>query len=205
MKRSILAVFATALAASNLAACGTITQGTTQDIAITTTPPGAHCDLTRKGRLVATVDKTPNTVTVDKTKNDIHMTCALPGYRDASAKLESGYGIGTFGNIIFGGAVGWAIDSATGADNKYPSSAMVNFIPLAPPSMASAAAPAATPAPPSSGFYRSEADAQPNVSGDNAHVWNDGYGRRHLYAATSDLYAAPPARMDPWHGYGDGN
>ncbi len=57
---------------------------------------------------------------VDKTKNDILLTCKLVGYQDASANLESGYGAGTFGNIILGGGIGWAIHSATGADNKYP-------------------------------------------------------------------------------------
>lgn len=142
MKISTLAAFAAAVAASNLAACGTITQGTAQNIAITSTPPGAHCDLTRKGEHVATLDQTPGTVKVDKTKNDILMTCTLAGYQDASVNLESGYGAGTFGNIILGGVIGWGIDSATGADNKYPSSATMNFVPVG-----TAAAPAAvTPA-----------------------------------------------------------
>jgi hypothetical protein len=120
---------AVALTASCLAGCGTITQGTSQNITITSTPPGGHCDLTRKGEHVATLDTTPGTVKVDKTKNDILLTCKLTGYQDASANLESGYGAGTFGNIILGGGIGWAIDSATGADNKYPSSAAVQFIP----------------------------------------------------------------------------
>ena len=123
-------VSAVALTASCLAGCGTITQGTSQNITITSTPPGGHCDLTRKGEHVATLDATPGTVKVDKTKNDILLTCKLAGYQDASANLESGYGAGTFGNIILGGGIGWAIDSATGADNKYPSSAAVQFIPV---------------------------------------------------------------------------
>jgi hypothetical protein len=123
-------VSAVALTASCLAGCGTITQGTSQNITITSTPPGGHCDLTRKGEHVATLDTTPGTVKVDKTKNDILLTCKLTGYQDASANLESGYGAGTFGNIILGGGIGWAIDSATGADNKYPSSAAVQFIPV---------------------------------------------------------------------------
>jgi len=72
-------------------------------------------------------------VKVDKTKNDILMTCTLAGYQDASVNLESGYGVGTFGNIILGGGIGWAIDSASGADNKYPSSADVKFVPLGAP------------------------------------------------------------------------
>ncbi len=125
-----------------LAGCGTITQGTSQDIAITSNPSGAHCDLTRKGEHVATLDKTPGSVKVDKTKNDILLTCSMTGYQDASVNLESGYGIGTFGNIILGGGIGWAIDSATGADNKYPSSANVQFVPAgAPPAPAAKASP----------------------------------------------------------------
>jgi hypothetical protein len=113
-----------------LAGCGTITQGTSQNITITSNPSGAHCDLTRKGEHVATLDQTPGTVKVDKTKNDILLTCKLAGYQDASTNLESGYGAGTFGNIILGGVIGWGIDSATGADNKYPSSANVQFVPV---------------------------------------------------------------------------
>lgn len=130
MKTILGTASAVAVAAISLAGCGTITQGTHQDIAIISTPPGAHCELTRKGAHLATVDKTPGTVKVDKTKNDILLTCSLPGYQEASTNLESGYGAGTFGNIILGGGIGWAIDSASGADNKYPSSANVQFIPL---------------------------------------------------------------------------
>ncbi len=127
MRFKIAAVCAASCVA--LAGCGTITQGTSQNITVTSTPPGAHCDLTRTGEHVATLDKTPGVVKVDKTKNDIMLTCDMAGYQQASVNLESGYGAGTFGNIILGGVIGWGIDSATGADNKYPSSASVQFIP----------------------------------------------------------------------------
>jgi len=130
MKFTVGTATAVALAASCLAGGGTITQGTSLNITITSTPSGAHCDLTRKGEHVATLDKTPGTVKVDKTKNDIMLNCTLAGYQDASTNLESGYGAGTFGNILLGGVIGWGIDSATGADNKYPSSAQVQFVPI---------------------------------------------------------------------------
>jgi hypothetical protein len=132
MKYHVVAALAAAVAASCLAGCGTITQGTSQNITITSSPPGGHCDLTRKGEHVATLDHTPGTVKVDKTKNDILLTCNLAGYQEANANLESGYGAGTFGNIILGGGIGWAVDSATGADNKYPSTANVQFVPTNP-------------------------------------------------------------------------
>jgi hypothetical protein len=133
---------AVAVIASCLSGCGTITQGTSQNITITSVPPGGHCDLTRKGEHVATLDATPGAVKVDKTKNDILLTCKLAGYQDASVNLESGYGAGTFGNIILGGGIGWAIDSATGADNKYPSTANVQFVPMGATPMPATAAPA---------------------------------------------------------------
>lgn len=127
-----------------LAGCGTITQGTNQLITVTSTPSGGRCELTREGEHVGTVDQTPGTVKVSKTKHDITMTCSLSGYRDATVNLQSGYGWGTFGNVILGGAVGWGIDSATGADNKYPNVADVTFVPVS-------AAPAAAPAPAAGG------------------------------------------------------
>jgi hypothetical protein len=119
-----------------VAGCGTITQGTTQSIKITTTPPGATCEFTRKGQHLATLDSTPGSVEVDKTKNEITLTCKKDGYQDVSAPLPSGYGAGTFGNIILGGGIGWAIDSATGADNKYPSNANIVFAPVGEPAAA---------------------------------------------------------------------
>ena len=153
MKYSNLAALAAVFAALNLAACGTITQGTSQDITVTSIPAGAHCDFTRKGEHLATIDRTPGTVTVDKTKHDILLTCNLPGYQQASVNLESGYGAGTFGNIILGGVIGWGIDEATGAVNKYPTSAKVQFVPLggvpaAGPAAARTAAPIAQTPPP---------------------------------------------------------
>lgn len=134
MTRSILTAAAVLACASALSGCGTITQGISQDIAISSTPPGAQCDLTRPdGTNVGSLAHTPGSLNVRKSKYDLLMTCTLPGYQTASTHLVSGYGIGTFGNIILGGGIGWAIDSSTGADNKYPSSADVTFVPVGQP------------------------------------------------------------------------
>jgi hypothetical protein len=118
-----------ALAAPLLTACGTIVEGTHQDIAISSTPDGAHCDATRKGQKLGSVDSTPGKMTVRKTKDDILLKCTKVGYQDGSQYLHSGMAAGTFGNIIAGGLIGWGVDSATGADNKYPESVNVQLIP----------------------------------------------------------------------------
>jgi len=130
MKSIIGAATAAALAAVTLSGCGTITQGTSQDIAISTSPPGGHCELNRHGEHVASLYSTPNSVVVDKSTKDITVTCAKPGYQTASLNLESDPSLGLFGNAIIGGLIGVGIDYATGAANKYPNSALVPLAPV---------------------------------------------------------------------------
>jgi hypothetical protein len=113
-----------------LSGCGTIIEGTSQDIAVSTTPDGAHCDMTRKDEHVASIQRTPDKVHIKKTKNDILLVCTKDGYQNSSEYLHSGMAAGTFGNIIAGGVIGWGIDSATGADNEYPESVNVNLVPV---------------------------------------------------------------------------
>jgi hypothetical protein len=126
----IITIAALAALSAALSGCGTIIQGTHEDIAVSTTPDGAQCDLTRKGEHLATINATPSKVTVRKTKDDILLTCNKVGYQNSSQYLHSGMAAGTFGNIIAGGVVGWGIDSATGADNEYPDAVNVQLVPV---------------------------------------------------------------------------
>jgi ABC-type proline/glycine betaine transport system substrate-binding protein len=118
------------------AACASIGSGTTQTIAVNTNPPGAQCGLFREGFRIATVQTTPGTATVDKTKHDIAIICVLAGHDQAQYYNRSQAEAMTFGNLIIGGGIGWAIDSASGADNKYDSPVNINLVPLAPGSNA---------------------------------------------------------------------
>ena len=120
-----------------LAGCASISHGTTQQIALTTEPPGATCTLSRQGLSIATVAETPAVALVQRDKRDILATCSKPGYQTAIRTLHSGVADSSFGNILVGGLIGVAIDSANGADNEYPGSVS---IPLTPdPSDAAAA------------------------------------------------------------------
>jgi hypothetical protein len=125
LKKIILPLAAMAL----LSACSTISDGTTQEIVINTNPEGANCALMREGVAVARVNPTPGAATVQKTKHDITVVCTKPGFQQATFMNKSGVAANTFGNIILGGGIGWAIDSATGADNKYESPVNVTMIP----------------------------------------------------------------------------
>lgn len=128
--RFIWRALAVTVSAIYLCGCSTIIEGTSQRIAVATSPPGGYCSLKRDGRVIATVTQAPAEVTVDRTKDDILLTCVASGYAPDSQYLHSGIATGVYGNIIIGGVVGWGVDSATGADNAYPSTVNVNMNPL---------------------------------------------------------------------------
>jgi hypothetical protein len=115
-----------------ISACASIVSGTEQDITVNTTPAGADCALVREGQTIARVSSTPGTVTVDKTKHNINVVCNKPGYQTGSFLNESGTEGSTAGNILAGGLIGWGIDSARGADNKYDEGVNITLVPLAP-------------------------------------------------------------------------
>jgi hypothetical protein len=58
---------------------------------------------------------------IEKTKHDINIECTKKGFESANYINKSGAAGATFWNLILGGGIGWAIDSANGADNKYES------------------------------------------------------------------------------------
>jgi len=70
---------------------------------------------------IGTVSPTPGGILIEKTKYDIIIKCNKDGYQEATYFNKSGSAAATFGNIVLGGGIGWAIDSASGSDNKYDS------------------------------------------------------------------------------------
>lgn len=116
------------VAAVGVSACSSIVDGTTQQLFITTTPTGGNCDITRQGTTIGKVNPTPGNVVVEKTKHDITINCVKEGYHTSTYFNKSGVAAATFGNIILGGGIGWAIDSASGADNKYTSPINIDLV-----------------------------------------------------------------------------
>jgi len=145
MVRRFVIVSAAALA---VAGCSTITEGTTQDIAVTTTPPGASCTLTRDGAPLATIGFTPGTVTVDRSSSDIIVTCHKIGFGDGNYTDQSDLAAATLSNIMTGG-VGLAVDLASGAGTKYKSNVEIALTPptITPPQPPGLTATVATAAP----------------------------------------------------------
>ncbi len=109
--------------------CATITKGSTDTVTVDTRPPGATCALSQAGVTVAYVNPTPGTVQVEKSKNDISVRCEREGFQPAVGVLSSELEGMTFGNILFGGLIGVAVDASSGALNKYPPMVQIVMVP----------------------------------------------------------------------------
>jgi phosphoketolase len=123
--------------------CASIIEGTTQNIAVTTTPKGgAKCVLTSsEGTYYVT---TPGNANVHKTKHNLDVTCQLDGFKDSHTVVESHFNGATVGNVLAGGVIGIGVDAATGANYNYPENVEIAMDPAA----AVPAAPAADATPP---------------------------------------------------------
>lgn len=141
-----------------LGACSTIIEGRTQQVFVSTNPPGADCGFYRQGLKIATLQNTPGSALVEKTKHDMWIVCVKPGHQQAAYFNHSGVASATVGKLILGGGIGWIVDSATGSDNRYDSPVSITLVPLPegqadgpvslPASWEPPAAPASSPAPP---------------------------------------------------------
>ena len=122
--------FAALVAALLVAGCASVVDGSTQEIVINTTPDKAHCKLLREGMPIGEVTSTPGAVTVKKTKYDMTIECEKDGFYKSTFYDHSGVQGSTWGNIILGGGIGWAIDSASGSDNHYVTPVNISMVPL---------------------------------------------------------------------------
>ena len=116
----------------SLGACSSIIEGRSQTILVNTNPAGADCGLYREGIRIATVQNAPGSAMIEKSKHSIWIACVKPGYQQATFYNKSGVAGATVGNIILGGGIGWIIDSASGADNKYDTPVNMTLIPNVP-------------------------------------------------------------------------
>ena len=124
----IVTIAAIAALGISVSGCASIIKGTTQSIAITTSPVGgANCSLHSKEGTWNVV--TPGVAKVDKTKEDIRIHCTKDGYQDADATIPSNFEGWTLGNLLLGGIIGVGVDAATGAMNEYPHAFNVQLAP----------------------------------------------------------------------------
>lgn len=117
-----------------LGGCATLVKGSSQSVNVNTEPAGATCTLTRKGKQIAVINPTPGTVNVDKSKDALAVSCTKPSYLESAGTIPSHFHPMTFGNILFGGLIGVAIDAGSGAMNEYEPSVTLTMIPAEFPS-----------------------------------------------------------------------
>jgi hypothetical protein len=116
--------------AVSLAACATITKGTTQVVAVNTPGvAGASCTLTSPAIGTLTV-VTPDTISLPKASDNISVRCSKECYQDGAGVISSNMEGMTAGNIILGGVIGLGVDAVSGAMNKYSPEIQVALIPI---------------------------------------------------------------------------
>lgn len=115
--------------------CASVTRGTTENLSIVSTPPGAEATIT--GLDVPTACVTPCAVVV-KRNADVSVSIQKDGYEPQVVQLTKEIpatgAAGFAGNVLIGGLVGMGVDAVTGAatDHK-PNPVAVTLQPLAPP------------------------------------------------------------------------
>ncbi|MGI4799188.1 MAG: hypothetical protein ACRYF2_15580 [Janthinobacterium lividum] len=113
-----------------LVGCNTISRGTTQTLTITSDPDGANCSVEQGGRLIGKVEPTPGTLIVQRSLENLRITCTKPGYNLTTINRFSmrtdfqSLGIFAAGNLV---------DLSSGANNSYPSTTRIALTLTSPP------------------------------------------------------------------------
>src|SRR5690242_5974341 len=90
--------------------CATIINGTTQPIAITSTPNGARVTIDGTD----TTYNTPANVELARGRDHL-LTFSKPGYQEQTFTIKHSMSGVVAGNILAGGLIGWGVDAADGA------------------------------------------------------------------------------------------
>lgn len=111
-KKAIYFVLVLASFASFLTSCATIVHGTHQKVGISSTPSNANVWVDRHY-----VGATP--MIVDMSRGDNHtVTIALDGFMPYEMTFTKQFSGWVFGNLLFGGVIGVAIDAISGGIYK---------------------------------------------------------------------------------------
>ena len=118
------------LLAFSLVGCASVTGTKLQPVSLTTMCNGetindVMCTLTNdKGQWFL---KTPGSVTINKSYEDITVDCKKEELT-GSSKFKSGSEGAVWGNVLAGGGIGYLVDRNTGAGFSYPSNMTIQLI-----------------------------------------------------------------------------
>ena len=103
-----------------LPACATIVNGSTQAVAVNSSPTGSSCTVDRTGARLGMIPATPGSLILQRNSNELLVTCTKEGYTTAAKTIPASFNGTTFGNLLFGGIVGIVVDASSGANHSYP-------------------------------------------------------------------------------------
>ena len=109
--------------------CASITGSKNQPVSVSAVCNGAPVNLatcTLMNDKGSWYSQTPGSVMVQKAWGDLAVDCKKE-QSYGNAKFESSANLGVWGNIVFGGLIGFAIDASSGAGFDYPSNMMVSL------------------------------------------------------------------------------
>ncbi|MBF0269945.1 MAG: hypothetical protein HQL44_15275 [Alphaproteobacteria bacterium] len=114
-KHRLLPTLALGLA---LPGCASIVSDNNSGTYIETDPEKARCEL--HGQDFTRVVETPNSVMLPSSAAPVTIACKANGYKNTTAVLDTKLDGWIFGNLLFGGIIGVAVDAARGAGQKFP-------------------------------------------------------------------------------------
>jgi hypothetical protein len=126
----LIKTFLTGTALISLGGCATVFEGTGQSVAVSTNPTGAACTVSREGVQLGSVNPTPGSIRVEKSKNDLSVTCSKEGRQTTTVSYSPTFNGTTFGNIVLGGGIGAIVDASTGANYDYPAQVSMELSPM---------------------------------------------------------------------------
>lgn len=97
------------LAACSLVSCGSIFNGRTQQVGISSNPAGATVKINGAQKGV-----TPLTVLLKRADAPYNVEIEKPGYEPYSCSITNSISAWEVGNVAFGGFIGLGVDSLTG-------------------------------------------------------------------------------------------
>jgi hypothetical protein len=113
-----------------LAACASVTKGTTQTVFIDTPgAAGATCTLSSEGIGTRTL-QTPASVVLDKSQHNVAVSCKKACFQEGKGVIGSTTEAMVAGNLLAGGVIGLGIDAASGAMNKYNEQNQIAMVPI---------------------------------------------------------------------------
>jgi hypothetical protein len=100
------------LACLFLVGCGTIIHGGTQDVSVTSEPSGATVEVDG-----SEIGETPVTRSLDRGSQHT-VEISMDGYESEQISIRKSTSGWVWGNIVFGGLIGLAVDASTGGMYK---------------------------------------------------------------------------------------